>query len=87
MPSSSKLRRRWSRVLGVSQEQLVETVRRMGGTPTVERVRNALLGRDRDPASRGTRRASTGARGGRGGPLGASRGSSRAGRDLGFVLR
>ena len=77
----------WSRTLGVSVQDLVETVRRLGGTPTVDRVRNALLGRDRArsaqrgpsrarPAPRGSRdHARRGARGGR--PLGGS----------GFVIR
>ena len=70
--------RYWSRALGVSAQDLVTTVRRLGGTPTVERVRNALLGRDRArrPPARSASRGRTGARGGR--PLG---------RDAGYVLR
>lgn len=85
--------RYWSRALGVSAQDLVATVRRLGGTPTVQRVRNALIGRD--PASRRDKpRAATtrGARDGRSRPFAAGRGSSRGpavrrGRDEGFVLR
>ena len=80
-------RKHWSRALGVSVQTLVDTVRRLGGTPTVERVRNALLGRDRArPAHRGTSRGTSRARSAPRGRTGA-RGGRPLGRDTGYVLR